>query len=112
MIIKNKARVNAFYFIYLPPRFLSRKTHGVSLYAKLQFSLKKTKSRRANARGCIVMLPDYQRVRLLPTTAVPQSSPTSLSGVNLSYINPPKKKTGAFRRGGDSREVCGKAVTR
>lgn len=35
MIIKNKARVNAFYFIYLPPRFLSRKTHGVSLYAKL-----------------------------------------------------------------------------
>jgi len=35
MIIKNKARVNAFYFIYLPPRFLSRKTHGVSLYANL-----------------------------------------------------------------------------
>ena len=35
MIIKNKARVNAFYLNYLPPRFLSRKTHGVSLYAKL-----------------------------------------------------------------------------
>lgn len=35
MIIKNKARVNAFYYIYLPPRFLSRKTHGVSLYAKV-----------------------------------------------------------------------------
>lgn len=38
MIIKNKARVNAFYFIYLPPRSLSRKTHGVSLYAKLQIN--------------------------------------------------------------------------
>lgn len=35
MIIKNKARVNAFYLNYLAPRFLSRKTHGVSLYAKL-----------------------------------------------------------------------------
>ncbi len=32
---KNKARVNAFYFNYLPPRSLSWKTHGVSLYAKL-----------------------------------------------------------------------------
>lgn len=29
------ARVNAFYFNYLPPRSLSWKTHGVSLCAKL-----------------------------------------------------------------------------
>lgn len=35
MIIKNKARVNAFYFYCLPPRFLSWKTPGVSLFAKL-----------------------------------------------------------------------------
>ena len=42
MIIKNKARVNAFYFIYLPPRFLSRKTHGVSLYAKLAINFEMT----------------------------------------------------------------------
>lgn len=35
MIIKNKARVNAFYFYCLAPRSLSRKTHGASLYAKL-----------------------------------------------------------------------------
>lgn len=39
---KNKARVNAFYFYHLPPRFLSRKTHGVSLYAKLRIFLNAT----------------------------------------------------------------------